>query len=465
MNRYQDSVSDFSSEEAVSEILESINTLEMKLTEKWKIKSRIIDFEQLSVQVPNGTEGDKYDYTFPSNFFSDNHIKTHEILGLEDTGLSYQKETTRLLGKPTINGTISIHIHYNIEGESDDVEPHTKEVNLIINPDPKTLWKNIPSDTDALFWKEDNRSDSAKFGDKRIIVSSKRGRSHQNVGSFRDDDFSFRFFERTEWTVVAVADGAGSAYFSRKGSQEACATVIEFFEHEISLKDLLTFENELKASQSDEASTEDIERATVEAKKVLYKCTTAVHNKLQSIAKNTFNHHPDLFDKEQRSILDYFHSTLIFSAFKKFDFGYVFLSFGVGDCPIAVISKDKSEVHLLNYLDVGEFGGGTRFITQPDIFHSKERPMIGRFSLKIVDDFSHFFMMTDGIYDAKFIVEANLEKVEKWHEFLKDLEGDNEDGIGLGFSDDVKEEETLLHQWMDFWSKGNHDDRTLAIIY
>ena len=156
---------------------------------------------------------------------------------------------------------------------------------------------------------------------------------------------------------------------------------------------------------------------------------------------------------------------MIFTAFKKFDFGYVFLSFGVGDCPIAIISKDKSEVNLLNYLDVGEYGGGTRFITQPEIFHSKERPMEERFNLKIIDDYSFVFLMTDGIYDAKFIVEANLEKMEKWKDFLKDLEGENEDRIGLGFSDDIELEERNLNKWMDFWSKGNHDDRTLAIIY
>ena len=39
---------------------------------------------------------------------------------------------------------------------------------------------------------------------------------------------------------------------------------------------------------------------------------------------------------------------------------------------------------------------------------------------------SFIFLMTDGIYDPKFIVEANLEKNEKWKEFLEDLNGNNE---------------------------------------
>ena len=28
-----------------------------------------------------------------------------------------------------------------------------------------------------------------------IVISSKRGRSHKNVGSFRDDDFAYKHFE------------------------------------------------------------------------------------------------------------------------------------------------------------------------------------------------------------------------------------------------------------------------------
>jgi hypothetical protein len=58
------------------------------------------------------------------------------------------------------------------------------------------LWKDIPSDTNDMFWKEDDVSVSDKLGDKNIVVSSKRGRSHKNVGSFRDDDFSFNTLKK-----------------------------------------------------------------------------------------------------------------------------------------------------------------------------------------------------------------------------------------------------------------------------
>ena len=72
--------------------------------------------------------------------------------------------------------------------------------------------------------------------------------------------------------------------------------------------------------------------------------------------------------------------------------------------------------------------------------------------------------MTDGIYDPKFVTENKLEDLDTWNIFLKDLDGNNEDSAKVNFEDDSEIEKQLLN-WMDFWSKGNHDDRTLVIIY
>jgi len=74
-------------------------------------------------------------------------------------------------------------------------------------------------------------------------------------------------------------------------------------------------------------------------------------------------------------------------------------------------------------------------------------------------------MMSDGIYDPKFVVEANLPNIKKWQEFLADLNGQNEDNVKVELSTDNKDIEAQFSQWMDFWSAGNHDDRTLAIVF
>ena len=117
----------------------------------------------------------------------------------------------------------------------------------------------------------------------------------------------------------------------------------------------------------------------------------------------------------------------------------------------------------MNPLDVGEFGGGTRFITMPEIFQSNN--FAGRLGFRIVKDFDFLMLMTDGIYDPKFEVEANLEKVEKWQAFLDDLQGNNPEKATVGLTADNENAAAELLAWMDFWSPGNHDDRTLAILF
>jgi hypothetical protein len=184
-----------------------------------------------------------------------------------------------------------------------------------------------------------------------------------------------------------------------------------------------------------------------------------------NLGKAAFGVHKQLeaFAAKEGVALKDLSSTLIFTLFKKYEIGYAFLSFGVGDCPIAVLNKDITEVTLMNWLDVGEFGGGTRFITMPEIFQSEK--FATRFGFKVLPDFSYLFMMTDGIYDPKFVVEANLPNIKKWQEFLADLNGKNEDGIRVELKAGNKDIENQFSKWMDFWSAGNHDDRTLAIVF
>ena len=448
-------------EDAVNSILEKEN----QIMKNWKIKDRVAEIIAQHFVIPNATIGKPYEAKIDFQKLNLNDLIFEQFEGIEQIGLSFNKLTNTIEGTPTQSGDIKIKLLFNIEGENEAAPKNEKSISLIVNPDPKSLWKNRPSDINDIFWKEDDVSKSDKLGDRNIVVSSRRGRSHQNVGSFRDDDFAFKFFEKTGWSVVAVSDGAGNYSLSRKGSQLACNSVIEYFESHTDIEKSEEFEikiNEYNTSKDDTL----LKELEVLAKQNLYKATVFVHNKIKEYSEETYKSNPELFNNPKaKNYLDYYHSTLIFALFKKYDFGYVVLTFGVGDCPIAIMSKEKTETTLLNWLDVGEFGGGTRFITQADIFHSTEHPMATRFNFKIFPDFSYLFLMTDGIYDAKFVVEANLEKNEKWNEFLVDLHGKNEDNIKVDFDHSNDEIATQLSNWMDFWSQGNHDDRTLAIVY
>ena len=99
----------------------------------------------------------------------------------------------------------------------------------------------------------------------------------------------------------------------------------------------------------------------------------------------------------------------------------------------------------------------------PEIFQSDKFPT--RLGFKLVDNFSYLILMSDGIYDPKFVVEANLPSIKKWREFLDDLDGKNEDKVKVQLTTDNKEIVSQFSSWMDFWSPGNHDDRTLAIVF
>ena len=65
--------------------------------------------------------------------------------------------------------------------------------------------------------------------------------------------------------------------------------------------------------------------------------------------------------------------------------------------------------------------------------------------------------MSDGITDPKFPTEVVFGDPNRWREFWRDFTG----AIDLQASRDT---EAQFMQWMDFWSPGNHDDRTLVVL-
>jgi serine/threonine protein phosphatase PrpC len=429
------------------------------LLKKFMYKTKIFDIVNQHLPIPNATVDKPYLFKFDLAKLGGGDIIYTQIQDLEQYGLSYDNETETISGTPIVSGDFKIHLEFKIKGENDNAPLNSKTLTLVINANPKSLWKNIPSDEgkDEAWkkhhhWKPDYIHDTQALGDKTIVVASKRGRSHANVGSFRDDDYAFRYFKETGWSVVCVADGAGSSKLSREGSRMACNGIVEYFENNFKGEILDEFDQLVKEQWTGEGEEKERQKKlNLFLYNNLGKAAFAVHKQLEEHAL-----------KLECTLKD-LHSTLIFALFKKYDKGYAVLSFGVGDCPIGLLNKDMTEIKLMNWLDVGEFGGGTRFITMPEIFSSDKFPT--RFGFKLIDDFSYLMLMTDGIYDPKFEVEANLEKLDKWKEFIKDLEGNNDEKVKVVFEAGNKEIASQLSAWMDFWSPGNHDDRTLAIVF
>lgn len=439
----------FLQEEQNRATIDLITQNQDELMAKWKLKERIAEIVTHPVRILNASVGKSYEARFDLEKFGWNDITSFHFEGLQEAGLEYDEKTKQITGNPTQSGDIKISFKFKVQGQPDDAPFNEKVIILIINPDPKSLWKNLESDKNDPYWKQDDITEFAPLGDRHILVSCERGRAHANVGSFREDDYAFGDLENG-WSIAVVSDGAGSAKISRKGSALACNGVVEYFRQPSSAESMKEFDELLQ--QHHELANENTQK----------KIDLFLYNNL---GKAAFHVHKQLeeFASKQNVPLKDLNSTLVFTLFKKYDIGYALLSFGVGDCPMGVLNKDVSEVILLNWIDVGEFGGGTRFITMPEIFQNEK--FRTRLNFNLVEDFSYLILMSDGIYDPKFVVEANLPKIEKWKEFLNDLGGKNDDNAKVELNVDNPEITSQLAKWMDFWSPGNHDDRALAIVF
>jgi len=441
----------------IAQLSKSISSIKQQIIDIFIMYRTKEDFKEKHIVVPNAHVKKGYIFAFDLQDFPDIILK--EIRNLERAGLQFDAATNQITGTPSIASTIDLQVvFYNQadENKSEDI----KIIPFIINADPKDLWKDTPSDKNLKYAKADNDTFSGTFLDRKIVVASRRGRSHAHEGLFRDDHFCVRQLQE-DWAIVAVADGAGSARYSRQGSKMATEYIAEDLGKAAVLTELDALLNIFFAHDAHEASIPEAqspgiskEERQLKAKSsiinILYKSVRTLHTMLNDFAQQESIHLKDL------------NTTLIFALVRKTGTQYDVLTFGVGDCPINIITEHFERVQLLNILDVGEFGGGTRFITMPEIFNNPN--MGARFAINRFNNFFRLFLMTDGIYDPKFVTENKLEDMDTWQHFTADLEGANEDGTKVDFENDLQIKEQLL-KWMDFWSKGNHDDRTLAIIY
>ena len=75
-------------------------------------------------------------------------------------------------------------------------------------------------------------------------------------------------------------------------------------------------------------------------------------------------------------------------------------------------------------------------------------------------------LMTDGVSDPFFETDTKLNSSTEWDSFVLS-DADVDDGprslkeVLLNEGDDAADR---LLKWLSFWSRGNHDDRTLAVL-
>lgn len=370
------------------------------------------------------------------------------ITEVKETVIGFTNRGLVIKGTPSLAGDFDITIKYKYKGWYEGCNILERNLKFVVNPDPRSLWKDIPTDKNIKFYKEDYVSEyvtvteNEKGPQKDIVAASKRGRSHAHEGKARDDHFKLSHNADNGWYVIAVADGAGSAKYSRKGSEVACNTCVEHC---------------VKALETpDELETAIVELSKAEEGASNRTISTLIYNIIGGAALKAHRAITDMAAANEDQTRDY-STTLLIAICKKFDFGWFVASFWVGDGAMCIYDKERQYLRVLGTPDGGEYAGQTRFLTMKEIFTPES--LMSRLKYSIEKDFTALMLMTDGISDPFFETDANVNRIEKWNDLWNSI---NEE---VELTDDNSESQYQLLKWLDFWSPGNHDDRTIAILY
>jgi len=366
---------------------------------------------------------------------------------LSEIGLKYDPKEATVKGCPIKPGEFKLSAQYRLKADPNGGS-WSQDFTFIVNPDPQSLWKDIPSDPNVLFPKSDNINEG-KPGHSpwMLAAASRRGRSHAHVGGCRDDDFCLMPSNPTDWHVLAVSDGAGSAKFSREGARIAVGSASKILGERLDELDAKLGESVEKWQQGrvDERRDEIGEHEKA-LKQLLYTAfSSAVYEPVKEIH--------ELAKKEGLNYRD-FYATLLLCAHKIIGNEQFVTGYWIGDGALAVYAEDEY-IKLLGESDGGEYAGQTRFL-DADAVSSQEK-IIQRIRFDSRPNLSAVFLMTDGVSDPKFDTDANLQKQDKWDEFWKEIKPQ--------LDKDPEQTSKDLLDWLKFWSPGNHDDRTLALLY
>lgn len=388
---------------------------------------------KIIVQIPNAQSGSPYSQVVKIDSDSTCSWQVTDIkIPTTLAGLSFDAKTQTLSGNPESSGEFELNL--SIKNNLDSFT-HVTQYIFLVNADPRSLWKILEPVSDSLFFKPHSDQQHIVKQDFQMVAASRRGRSHEHGGTFRDDDYHMHYDDTSGFGIIVVADGAGSANFSRQGSKiaaEAC---------ERCLLDQV-------------GGWEEIKKSIIKWSNADSENTRVINNHFyyffQSVVKLAVENIENEAKRVEAKARD-FATTLLVTVFYRFDNKLFVASFWVGDGAIAVYGP-RGKVRIMGSPDGGEYAGQTQFLDS-SILNSVDfgkRIRVGCF-----EDTSSLILMTDGVSDPYFDTDHHLQKSEIWD----------------GLWDEIaplcirpKPEYALL-DWLHFFVKGHHDDRTLAMLW
>jgi serine/threonine protein phosphatase PrpC len=319
-------------------------------------------------------------------------------------------EPARLVGTPLVDGTHVVRL------ECSDASGATVmgEAQLVISRDPRSLWRNLPSNRAAPHWKPDQVSQRAECRGWRALALSRRGRSHANVGKCREDDVAVRVVSE-QMLAVAMADGAGSAALSRLGSHLAVEAAIQTLDAGILVL-------------TPEALQTRLAQAALAANAALHGAAVRYGVGLNELA-----------------------TTLLLSVLVPGPQALL-ACLQIGDGAIAAC--DGSRIYPLSNPDRGDYASQTTFVSDARV---EPRELAARIHVQALAATRWVLLATDGVTDPYLETEQSLHDAQCWAPLAAQLE--------RAAAAETELAEQSLTQWLDAFTPGHHDDRTLVLLH
>lgn len=291
-----------------------------------------------------------------------------------------------------------------------------------VDPEPlKPEWKILePADKEDPV---DLETSDYQIHEKQSFIAlggSVRGKYHAHNALHRDD--SFHFLISDQWSIIAVADGAGSCRLSRLGAKIAVENAVKFLSEKLS---------DYSLSEGEDLN-QPLNEELLPLRSFMVDCVIDCRNQLEIEANN-----------REISIKD-LSTTLLISILKKWKDRVLIAGIQVGDGAIAILSSNS--ITPLSEGDSGEFAGETTFISSKSI--DSALPHKVQFTLK--EDFKAIALMTDGVADDFFPTDPAMLKLF-------------ESVIPL-FDKKENELKSSILEWLKYERPGSFDDRTLVVL-
>jgi hypothetical protein len=383
--------------------------------------------------LPNAKVGQPYIGKLEGKDLTGKAVVIRDAILSATTGLTFDIQSSEFRGMPTTDGDHKVAITWT----TDNGTNFSDECILIVNPDPRSLWKVIDPPLGDPYYKPNTDGVLLVTPNYKIAAASRRGRSHEHVGTFRDDDYFVKHDDASGWSILIVADGAGGSKSSRWGAKLAVETAGS---HILS---------QLKGSFGSDM-TQALAGWSMDVAVASKSMSAPFYLLFQEASKLAVQSIES--EAQSKGVPPKDYSTTLLATVARRDGNDTFLAtFWMGDGAIAAYGP-RTKVRLMGTPDSGEFAGQTRFLDRAALNDQGfgKRMGLGRYSgLKAV------ILMTDGISDPRFETDTGLADAANWDALWDEISPHLTSPDPAG----------NLVEWLNFFTPGHHDDRTIAVLW